>query len=234
MMAFKGKPKAIVFDWDNTLADNRETTVDALNETLAFYGKENWEITKKKYRDPDKSLKENFANFFGALEKEAYKFYLESYITHLNRGDSIKTFPRVRETLEKLDSEGIKIVIVSNKERSLLLMEIAVLFQNINFYRIMANGDSPKNKPDASPVFVALENSGIEINPANVWIVGDSSQDIDCAYNAGCQPILFGSGNLKEKEYFEEKRRSNPPMLSIGNFSEILELFGYDAADGVH
>ena len=85
-------------------------------------------------------------------------------------------------------------------------MEIEVLFKDINFYKIMANGDSEKNKPDASPIFKALKNIDIEINPNNVWIIGDSKQDIDCAYNANCQPILLGEGKLVEKKYFEEKK----------------------------
>jgi phosphoglycolate phosphatase len=219
------KPRVVVFDWDGTLADNRDIVVDAMNETLAFYGKEEWEIVKRKYRDPNRSLKENFVNFFGASEIEAYGFYLGNYIARINGDNLLRTFPETKETLEKLDVEGIKLIIVSNKERSLLLREKDALFKNVNFYRIIADGDSLKNKPDASPVLMALEGSGIEISPTNIWLMGDSSQDIDCAYNAGCQPILFGDGSLKGKEYFDAKRKAKPPMLSIDSFGEILELF---------
>ena len=127
--------------------------------------------------------------------------------------------------LKLLIDKGIKVIIVSNKERSLLLNEISVLYSDINFYKIMANGDSEKNKPDASPIFKALENTNIEINPKNVWIIGDSNQDIDCGYNADIQPILYGKGKLAEAEYFEEKRKATPSMQQIMDFEEIVEFF---------
>lgn len=58
------RPKLISFDWDGTLAQTRSAVVASLEDTLKKYDKEPWDITKKKYRDTDKSLKENFPNFF--------------------------------------------------------------------------------------------------------------------------------------------------------------------------
>ncbi len=217
------KPQAIIFDWDNTLALNRDVVVSAMNKVLAKYGKDEWEIIKKEKRDKNKSLKENFVNFFGdELEKQAYEDYLNFYNEFNNL---LKAPDNAKEMLELLVNKGIKVIIVSNKERSLLLDEINVLYSDINFFKIMANGDSEKNKPDAAPIFKSLENTGIEINPRNVWIIGDSNQDIDCGYNAGIQPILYGKGKLAEAEYFEEKKKATPPMQQIMDFKEIIEFF---------
>lgn len=217
------KPEVIFFDWDNTLALNRDVVVGAMNKVLAKYGKDNWEKTKKEKRDNSKSLKENFVNFFGAeLEKQAYNDYLNFY----NEFSSLLKAPdNAKEMLKLLVDKGIKVIIVSNKERSLLLNEISVLYGDINFFKIMANGDSEKNKPDASPIFKALEGINIEINPENAWIIGDSNQDIDCGYNAGIQPILYGKGKLAEADYFEEKKKATPPMQQIMDFIEIVKLF---------
>ena len=52
------KPQVIIFDWDNTLAENRDVVVGSMNKILAKYGKEEWEVAKKKYRDNNKSLKD--------------------------------------------------------------------------------------------------------------------------------------------------------------------------------
>lgn len=217
------KPQVIFFDWDNTLALNRDVVVGAMNKVLAKYGKDDWEKTKKEKRDNNKSLKENFVNFFGVeLEKQAYNNYLNFYNEFSNL---LKAPNNAKEMLKLLVDKGIKVIIVSNKERSLLLNEISVLYSDINFYKIMANGDSEKNKPDASPIFKALKNTNIEINPKNVWIIGDSNQDIDCGYNAGIQPILYGKGKLAEAEYFEEKRKATPSMQQIMDFEEIIDFF---------
>jgi len=219
------KPQVIIFDWDNTLAENRDVVVSALNKVLTKYGKEEWEATKKKYRDPNKSLKENFPNFFGENANKAYEEYLQAY-SELYK-DLLQPLPFSQEVLRHLNKNNpeVKLIIVSNKEKSLLLMEIEALYNDINFFKIMGNGDSEKNKPDASPIFKALEGSGIEINPSNVWIIGDSKQDIDCAYNAGCQAILYGEGKLAEAEYFEEKRKANPSMKNIKSFEELINYF---------
>lgn len=217
------KPKAIVFDWDNTLAENRDVVVGAMNKVLAKYGKDDWEKTKKEKRDNLKSLKENFVNFFGEDNcKQAYSDYLEFYneLSYL-----LKAPANALELLKLLTNTDLKILIISNKERSLLLNEISVLYKDINFFKIMGNGDSKKNKPDASPVFESLDGTGIEINPENVWIIGDSIQDIDCAYNANIQPVLYGKGKLAEAEYFDEKRKSNPQMKSIDDFIEVIKFF---------
>lgn len=217
------KPQVVIFDWDNTLAENREIVVSAMNKTLKKYKKDEWEKTKKEKRDNSKSLKENFVNFFGAeLEKQAYKDYLEFYheFNHL-----LEIPNNAKELLKLLNKINLKIIIISNKERSLLLNEIKILYSDIEFFKIMANGDSEKNKPDASPVFKALEDINIKINPENIWIIGDSSQDIDCAYNANCQPILYGKGKLAELKYFEEKQQATPSMKNIHNFIEIIDFF---------
>lgn len=217
------KPQVIFFDWDNTLALNRDVVVGAMNKVLAKYDKDDWEKTKKEKRDNNKSLKENFVNFFGAeLEKQAYNDYLNFYNEFSNL---LKAPNNAKEMLKLLVDKGIKVIIVSNKERSLLLNEINVLYNDINFYKIMANGDSEKNKPDASPIFKALEGTNIKINPENVWIIGDSNQDIDCGYNAGIQPILYGKGKLAEANYFEEKKKATPSMQQIMDFKEIVEFF---------
>lgn len=221
-MNYLNKPQIIFFDWDNTLALNRDVVVGAMNKVLAKYGKDDWEKTKKEKRDNNKSLKENFVNFFGEeLEKQAYNDYLNFYNEF---SDLLKAPDNAKEMLRLLTNKGIKVIIVSNKERKLLLNEINVLYKDINFFKIMANGDSEKNKPDALPIFKALENVNIEINPENVWIIGDSNQDIDCGYNANIQPILYGKGKLAEAEYFEQKKQATPQMKQIMDFKEIIDF----------
>ena len=218
------KPQVIIFDWDNTLAKSRDLVVGAMNKILKKYGKEEWEVAKKKYRDPNKSLKENFPNFFGEDAKQAYEEYLQVYLEFKNL---LEPLPFSQEALKYLNKNNpeVKLIVISNKERSLLLMEIETLYKDINFFKIMANGDSEKNKPDASPIFKALEGTGIEVNSVNVWIIGDSKQDIDCAYNSGCQPILYGKGTLAEANYFEEKKKLTPPMKNIDSFEELINYF---------
>ena len=75
-------PKTIIFDWDDTLAHTRPAVVEAMEYVLKKYNKEPWDITKAKYRDTKKSLKENFPNFFGDKAQSAYQDYINYYTTH--------------------------------------------------------------------------------------------------------------------------------------------------------
>ena len=62
------------------------------------------------------------------MEKQAYNDYLNFY----NEFSSLLKAPNnAKEMLKSLVNKGIKVIIVSNKERSLLLNEISVLYSDI-------------------------------------------------------------------------------------------------------
>jgi phosphoglycolate phosphatase-like HAD superfamily hydrolase len=51
--------------------------------------------------------------------------------------------------------------------------------------------DAARDKPAADPVLLALKDSGIAPS-SEVWLVGDSVTDLECAKNAGISAILYG------------------------------------------
>ena len=111
-------PKSIIFDWDGTLAQTRNAVVYAMEYILKKYNKAPWDITKNKYRDPKKSLKENFPNFFQSQAQQAYTDYLEYYTTHCS--EKITPTPQAQEFLLYCIQNQIELYIISNKEKSLL------------------------------------------------------------------------------------------------------------------
>ncbi len=58
------KPDAVIFDLSSTLVNSQELDREALNHVLLKYGLPPWKEMRKT-RDPSKSIKENFPNFFG-------------------------------------------------------------------------------------------------------------------------------------------------------------------------
>jgi len=209
-------PKAILFDWDDTLAHTRSAVVESMEYVLGKYGKEPWDITKTKYRDTKKSLKENFPNFFADEAAVAYQDYLNYYT--LNGYNKVVPLEEAFNFLQVCNEKKIDIFIISNKEKSLLLKEISFCFPDIKFTKILGNGDAPKNKPGPDPVFTALKDAEYKIDKNNVWLIGDTKQDTECAYNAGVQPILLGKGKFMEDNYIKDKEDS---LLVFNNFSEI-------------
>lgn len=214
------KPKLVIFDWDDTLAKTRNAVVKAMNYVLKLYNLPEWDIIKEQKRDKNKSLKENFPNFFGEEEaKNAYEKYLQYYTK-----EAYKEVEKVNNTdifLNNLIEHNIQITIISNKEKSLLLKEIESCFPNIKFNFILGNGDAEHNKPAPDPVFKIMKSVDFELNEQNVWLVGDTKQDTDCALNAKCQPMLIGKGKFMDEEYL----KLNSCIQLFDDFENINEMF---------
>ena len=58
------RPRAILFDWDNTLVDNWLAISEALNATLVAMGHPTWSLTETKARVRN-SLRDSFPAMFG-------------------------------------------------------------------------------------------------------------------------------------------------------------------------
>ncbi len=211
-------PKAVIFDWDGTLANSRPAFVNALEPVLKKYGKEEWKITKKKYHNPVISLKENFPNYFGNDYKEAYQEYVDNYknkTTHL-----AKPLLNSINYVEFLENNNIEVYIVSNKEQSLLDYEAKKHFPNTNFIKILGNGTTKNNKPAADPIFKALENTDYEINQENIWYIGDGLADFKASNSAGVNTILIGQGCLK-KDWYKAIQKD---VMHFNTYEELLNF----------
>jgi len=192
------RPQAILFDWDNTLVDSWGTIHDALNLVMAAMGKPLWSLqeTRRKVR---LSLRESFPLHFGERWEEAQQLYLDRFrAIHLER---LTALPGRAELLRGLAAVGVYLGIVSNKTGALLRLEAERLGWSPLFGSIVGAGDAAADKPDAAPVVLALQPSGMQPGEA-VWFVGDTGLDMQCARNSGCVPVLLGSG-AEEAEFAE-------------------------------
>ena len=190
------RPQAILFDWDNTLVDSWATIHDALNFLMAAMDRPLWTIgqTRERVR---LSLREAFPRIFGKRWEEAREIYLARFhAIHLER---LTALPGRSELLERLSEEGIFLGVVSNKTGFLLRRETDHIGWTSRFGSVVGAGDAPLDKPDAAPVRLALEPSGIEPGET-VWLVGDTGIDMECACNAACVPVLLGS-RMSEEEF---------------------------------
>jgi phosphoglycolate phosphatase len=81
--------------------------------------------------------------------------------------------------------------VVSNKTGAILRLEVERLGWTGLFGSIVGAGDAAADKPHAAPVMLALGPSGIAAGE-EVWLVGDTEVDVECALNSGVVPILLG------------------------------------------
>ena len=181
------RPRAVLFDWDNTLVDNWATITDAFNATLIAMGHEPWTADEARAR-VRASLRDSFPKLFGARWLEAKRIYYEAFAgRHL---ETLKPMPGSEALLAALHRRSLWTGIVSNKVGTFLRREVERLNWDGYFRRVIGAGDAARDKPDPEPIRLALAGSGVEPGP-EVWFVGDTEMDMECAVAAGCVPVLL-------------------------------------------
>jgi phosphoglycolate phosphatase len=207
------RPRAIIFDWDNTLVDSWPTIHDALSTMFVGMGMTAWTLDDTKARVRN-SLRDTFPAMFGARWEEARNLYLDAFrARHIER---LTVLPGVTEMLDQLVAEGIYLAVVSNKTGPLLRAEAAHLGWERYFPNIVGAGDASADKPDPAPVRVALAGSGIDPGP-QAWFVGDTAVDMHCASNSGCVPVLLGVPEPSEEEFANHR-----PSLVFGDCASLF------------
>jgi len=120
----RARPRAILFDWDNTLVDSWATIHEALNFVMDAMGKPIWSLADTQAR-VRLSLRESFPLHFGERWEEARAIYLDRFqAIHLER---LTPLPGREAMLRSLHAQGIFLGVVSNKTGSLLRREVARL-----------------------------------------------------------------------------------------------------------
>ena len=210
------RPRAILFDWDNTLVDSWATIHEALNFLMRAMDKPEWSIAETRER-VRLSLREAFPPLFGERWEEAREIYLGRFrAIHLDR---LTPLPGRDKMLRVLAEREIYLGLVSNKTGELLRREVAQLGWSGFFGSIVGAGDAPADKPASDPVHLALSPSGVPAGD-DVWFVGDTAVDMECALNSGCVAVLLGNAGPAE-EFAREFARFAPHL----SFADEADLF---------
>lgn len=181
-----GTPRAILFDWDNTLVDGWAAIQFALNTTFAAFGKPAWSRAEV-LANVRKSLRDSFPEHFGTeWERARDIFYDAIAATHL---DAVQPLPGTLEMLRA--AAPWPLGVVSNKQGALLRNEAAHLGLAPNFRVLVGAGDAVADKPSAAPILLALKTLELHAGP-DIWYVGDTAVDMEAARAAGCTAILLG------------------------------------------
>jgi phosphoglycolate phosphatase len=209
-------PKAILFDWDNTLADTWPLIHAALCDTLRAMGHEPWTLEKTK-REVHRSMRDSFPELFGDRWEEAGRIYQKSYRSH--RTIKLAALPYALELLKALKQKpGLYVAVVSNKIGTSLREEVAQLGWNQYFAKIIGAQDAAEDKPSKAPVLLALDGSNIEPGK-HVWFIGDSLTDMECAYNSGCHPIFYGDADPTTEKYSHCR-----PAVHVADHKALMAL----------
>jgi phosphoglycolate phosphatase len=206
------KPRAVLYDWDNTLVDTWDTIAEAVNHTLVRFGHRPWDPEESRARI-QKSMRDSFPTLFGDRWTEARDvFYAWIEAHHLER---LKPLAGAEALLKAFAEHGVYQAVVSNKTGRFLRAEAEALEWTGYFGALVGSGDAERDKPHPYAVELALTSSGIAPGP-DVWYVGDADIDVECAEASGLTAIRIGVANGEDQ----------PRLTPNAHFSTCQALSG--------
>ncbi len=216
-MSALAQPRAVLFDWDSTLVDNWGAIARAMEITFVEMGRPPWSEAEVR-ANAKKSMRDAFPALFGERWEDAMRtFYAGFEAVHL---ETLKALPGAELLLQSLAAADVPMGVVSNKTGRYLRTECTHLGWDHYFLRIIGAQDAARDKPAADPVHLALEGSGIVPGP-DVWFVGDSAVDAECALAAGCTAIM-----VHPDRPHPEDLSAHPPALHVSDCIALREELG--------
>jgi phosphoglycolate phosphatase len=181
------RPSAIIFDWDNTLANGWAAIQAGLNAAFRGFDKPEWTM-EDVLANTRRSLAEAFPEMFGDDWHRARDlFYAAVREKHL---DVLRPMPGTAPML-RVAVTVAPLAIVSNKQGPMLRDEVAHLRWDGFFRAAIGAGDASGDKPDPAPMLMALRACGVPAG-LSVWYVGDTALDMQAARAAGLTAVLLG------------------------------------------
>jgi len=125
------------------------------------------------------------------------RFYFHYDQLHVLDESNARAYPGVTEGLGSLRELGLRLAVVTNKQRHFAL-ELLKRLNLSQWIEVVVGGDScERRKPDPQPLQFAC--STLRVEPKQTLMVGDSLNDVRAARAAGlpvvCVPYGYNDGN---------------------------------------
>jgi HAD superfamily hydrolase (TIGR01509 family) len=189
--------KAVLFDFDGTLADSEPLITASLIHALETEG---FHVTAEQVRGVfGPPLLEMVRLLAGTLPEAQQARIRTTYFDNYNTYQlpNIKPLPGAIELLDALATRQIPIAMVTNKVEASAVLQLAALGWEGRF-PIVIGADSvalPKPAPDAA--LLALQR--LEVPVDHAAFVGDQEPDMECAVAAGI-PVIIGLAHARAAE----------------------------------
>ncbi|NDF12638.1 MAG: HAD family hydrolase [Proteobacteria bacterium] len=216
------RPNAIIFDWDDTLADHQAVANASMEKLFGEH-----------CRGPIPPLdaiwqawyhaRPTFYTYFPHMTQEAVDAaYLSWEIQHTK--DGLRLFEDAADTLAHFHKQRIPMGIGSNKPQD-LLDEVIDRLEVREYFRAVEGKQKGRRRKPAPDVFIeTARKMGVELE--NIWVIGDSMDDMLAARMDAFQRILIGS---KHREKMKLEDPSDPLgkiiyLDTIGDARKLLPL----------
>ena len=211
--------KAIVFDFDLTLADSTKGVIECVSFALDKMGLPRADDERIRHTI-GLSLKATFQNLTGQRRSEDVDAFVSRYVERADQvmADLTVVYDSVPDTTARLIETGFELGIVSTKFRYRIegILEREELSDR--FSVIVGGEDVAEHKPHPAGLISAVYRLGMKTG--NVYYVGDSMVDALTAERAGVTFIAVLTGTTGKSEFNEL-----PNIAVIDDVSTLPRLF---------
>ena len=207
--------KAVLFDFDGTLADTNPLIIRTFDETFSMLLPERPLTMAEILACVGPTLDETGNKYFPDNPQKFVDTYRE--INARYHDDMIEIYPGVLDLIATLKEKGLKLAIVSSKRRDFVIRGLKCVGLFDYFDYIVACDDVKNPKPDVEPFEKVMNYYGIE--PHECLMVGDNSHDVHGAQNAKIKSVAVGWA-FKGRAYLE----SLAPDYIIDEAQDLIQI----------
>jgi pyrophosphatase PpaX len=204
----------VLFDLDGTLVDTNELIMQSFMYTLEkFY--------------PGKFTREDILPHMGKTLYQQFSFFspnqaedmVRTYRAHNEQvhDEWIQAFPHVEEVIEQLAEMGVKMGVVTTKQRTTAEMGLRYFGLDKWIGTLVCYQDTTRHKPEPEPVLLAVKR--LQADPGRTIMIGDSEYDILAAKQARVSSAGV-AWSIKGAEYLE---RFSPDYI-IGDMRDVTAI----------
>lgn len=202
--------RAVLFDWDGTLADSAEATFRCYRQVFTSFGlpfdRDRFQATYS----PNWHLTYRALGLDPAHWDDADARWLEAYACQ-----ETSLLPGAREALERL-APRVALGLVTSGDHSRVSAELQRLGLSGFFRTAVFGQDVSRRKPDPQGLLIALDRLGL--SPTEAAYVGDSPEDVGMAQAAGALAVAVPGGYPNR-----DALRAAAPDVWCDHLTDVLE-----------
>ena len=191
--------KAVITDFDLTIADTASLIADCLYANAARYG---YDLDRNILRKGIGMTAETIYIDAGCSAEDAKKLHDEyiSYSADIMR-EKTELFPGVAEGLRVLHERGVLVAVLSLKASDQIWDPLERAGVNKYVYSVIGPDEVSAHKPEPEGIYYLSEKTGVALE--DILYVGDSVTDMKTALNAGVDFAAITEGAVSAEEFAE-------------------------------
>ncbi len=215
------KRKAVLFDFDGTIADTNQLIIDSWKHThREIYGQEMEEA--RIIATFGEMLLESFAREFPGQDMDKL---LRLYRTFQKERflDVISIFPGVYELISELKKSGYLVGIVTSRMRETTIQALDSFGLTGFTDAIVAGEDTTRHKPNPDPVLKALQM--LDIPASDSIMVGDSAYDMLAAKAANVETVFVRWSVAAKADELDAGARPGYIIDEAGDLLDVVKKY---------